>query len=207
MREEPPTSGGRDSSARWWKRPEIVLGVPGLAIAAWTLAAELQPPADPVAECRKQHPEADGTPVQVDQVDQGQPPAYVIRGCKQPGTPGVGEDGLWQVDLSIYAVPGASSVDPVTQAELFLTDCPVLDLGYHYSRGHLAGNNRLVVQMGQVVFAGNGEPASIPTEAGALVGVEELTPLPDRLIVLNHGSNQLTTVSCEPLSAPSAGGG
>jgi hypothetical protein len=175
----------------------------GLIIAAWSLVAVLQPPADPVSQCRKDHPDADGIPVQT---EEGRP-HYVIEGCAQPGTPGVAGDGLWKADLRIFHIPGAALVERVTQAELFLTDCPVLGLDYHYSNQGVISNNLIVVQMGQVVLGRNGESTTISAEAGGLAGVEELYPSPDRLIVLNNGRNQLNTVSCEPLSALSAAGG
>jgi hypothetical protein len=174
-----------------------LIGVVGLAIAAWSLVATLAPKPDPVAECRKKNPDAQG---QLVQTGRGQPQTYVIRGCRNPGIPGVGDDGRWNADLSIYGIPGAPMASQYTQVEVFGTACPAVGLDYLFDNQGTTVHHRIVVQTGQTVsgYTGGAENIFYPDTPEE---VQDLSLSRDRLLVYTNGRYQLQSVSCEEISA------
>lgn len=188
----------RQTQVTWsnfWKRPEIVLSiVVGLGGAAWSVVAASQPKPDPVAECRQHHPDANGKPRPV---GSGR---FTVEGCGQPGNPGVAGDGLWRVEVAIYGIPNTAMVDPYTQVEVFSSTCSVLGIDYFFSNMGASVHNRFMFQNGQIVSGNTGKPENmsaydVPAE------VQQLVRADDRLIVFNNGRNELSAVSCEPLTA------
>ncbi|MCU1515843.1 MAG: hypothetical protein JWQ75_564 [Pseudarthrobacter sp.] len=202
-------SDARVTWSNFWKRPEIVVPVViGLAAAAWGVAASLQPPRDPVADCRASHPEAKGKPVRTGVTGgaggtAGAPQSYVIEGCAQPGTSGVASDGLWRVELTIHGIPGTAMVDPYTQVEIYKTDCSALGIDYLFANQGATTHIRHLLQDGQTVSGNDGEPENI-FQPNVPDEVVEASGSGDQLIVFNNGRNQLDSLSCEPLSALSA---
>lgn len=189
------------------KRREFVvgtlIGVAGLIIGGWSLVASLrpsadpQPPANPVAECQTEHPDAQGQPVRT---NEGQPQAYLIEGCRQPGMAGVGDDGFWRMELSTYGIPGAAMADPYTQVEVFVTRCPAVGLDYIYANQGLNAHHRMVVQLGQTVSGQTGGPENI-FYPGTPEDVQDMPYSKDRLLVYVNGRYELESVSCEDVTA------
>jgi hypothetical protein len=183
--------------SNFWKRPEIVVpALLAIGLGTWAAVAAAQPPPDPVAECQKNHPDAKGTPVRTEGTGQ----SYVVEGCAQPGTPGIAEDGLWRVELTVYPIPDTAMVDPHTQVEVYKTECPVLGVDYLYSNQGISAHTRFVLQNGQTVSGHDGKPRNI-FEPGVPEEAVKASLPGDRLIVLNNGRNQLSSLSCEPLSS------
>lgn len=193
---QPDTAAHGVTWANFWKRPEIVVpAVLALGLGAWAVAAA-QPPADPVAECQKNHPEAKGKPVKTENAGE----SYVIEGCAKPGTPGVADDGLWRVELTVYPIPGTAMVEPYTHVEVFKSECPALGVDYLYANQGLSAHSRYVLQNGQTVSGHDGKSQNI-FQPGVPEQAVEASLLDDRLIVLNNGRNELDSLSCEALSA------
>lgn len=193
-------AGGHDrhTQVTWsnfWKRPEIVIPVVvGLGGVAWGVVAASQPKPDPVAECREHHPEANGKPRLV------KSGKFVVDGCGQLGIPGVGSDGLWHADVAFYGIPNTAMVDPYTQVEVFSSTCSVLGVDYFFSNMGAGIHNRFMFQNGQIVSGNDGRPENM-SAYDVPVEVQQAFRADDRLIVFNNGRNELSAVSCEPLTA------
>jgi hypothetical protein len=195
-------SGGQKG---WLKRlgkgPKIALGVlTTLASAAAVIQVFFpalipsQPPPDPVAECRKKHPDAQGHPVRVGKDD------YTIEGCRNPGIPGVGDDGHWKAQLHTYGIPGAGLANQYTGVEVYTTDCPAVGLDYLFDNQGTTVHHRMVVQNGQTVsgYTGGAENVFYPDTPDE---VQDMSPSNDRLLVYMNGRYQLQTASCEDVGA------
>lgn len=177
----------------FWRRPEVVIPA-AIAVLTALLGIYLaKPPPDVVAECNGRNAGATGKLVPAG--DQ----KYIIEGCRQPGIPGVGENGLWRVELERFNIPNTSMASEFTDVEVFTTDCPALGLDYLFSNQGLSVHIRFTVQNTQTVSGYDGRPINIfeapeiPAVVSALSG--------ERLIVIINARNQLQSVTCEPLSA------
>lgn len=177
----------------FWRRPEVVIPA-AIALLVALLGSYLaKPPPDVVAECSRQNPGATGKLVPAG--DQ----KYVIEGCRQPGMPGVNENGLWRVELESFRIPDTSMASEFTDAEVFATDCPALGFDYLYSNQGLAIHTRFTVQNTQTVSGVDGRPMNIYAARG--IPEAAVASSGERLIVIINARNQLQSVTCEPLSA------
>ena len=177
----------------FWRRPEIVIPA-AIAVLTALLGIYLtKPPPDVVADCSARNPSATGKLVPTGEQK------YLIEGCRQPGIPGVNENGLWRVELERFNIPNTSMANKFTDAEVFATDCPALGLDYLFSNQGLAVHIRFTVQNTQTVSGHDGRPMNISEAPGIPVVVSAASG--ERLIVVINARNQLQSVTCEPLSA------
>jgi hypothetical protein len=155
--------------------------------------------ADIVAECRKNHPDADGKPVK--QEDAANSQIFVVRGCGAPGLSGVASDGLWEAHFSSYGVD-ADYMSPYYVVESFVTDCPALGLDFEFS--HMNTVDYRIVVPDESIVSGNSDrpedvygltsvPAAAPQDVKAAAG--------SGLLVFHGSKTSIQKVSCEDLPA------
>jgi len=192
--------GGDSARSKWWSLGTIagVCTVLALLVATGQWAFPRAAP-DVLAECRKNHPDADGKPVL--QERKAEADIFVVKGCKDPGLPGVAKDGLWEARLASYgADPDYQS--PFWAVEAFTTDCPALGLELRFSKMGNTDSYRIVVPDESTV-SGNSDrpediygltvPAQAPEDVKAMAG--------EALLVFHGSSTSLQAVSCEDLAA------
>lgn len=155
--------------------------------------------ADVVAECRKNHPDADGKPVK--QEDAANAQIFVVKGCGPPGLAGVASDGLWEARFSSYGVD-PDYMSPYYVVESFTTDCPALGLDFEFS--HMNTIDYRIVVPDASIISGNSDrsedvyglssvPAAAPQEVKAAAGSD--------LLVFHGAKTSIQKVSCEDLPA------
>ncbi|NUT71939.1 hypothetical protein [Pseudarthrobacter sp. C4D7] len=153
-----------------------------------------------LAECRKNHPDADGKPVL--QERKADADIFLVKGCRDPGLSGVAKDGLWEAKLARY---GADTVyqSPINTVEAFTTDCPALGLIFRFSNMGNTNNYRIVVPDESTVLGNSDRPediyglTSVPPQAPE--AVKDMTG--EALLVFHGPSTSLQAVSCEDLAA------
>lgn len=155
--------------------------------------------AEIVAECRKNHPDADGRPVK--QEDTANSKIFIVKGCREPGLSGVASDGLWEAHFSSYGVD-PNYMSPYYVVDSFTTDCPALGLDFEFS--HMNTIDYRIVVPDESIVDGNSDrpeavygltsvPAAAPQDVKAAAG--------SALLVFHGAKTSIQKVSCEDLPA------